>query len=216
MFDPDPLFNRIGKSIRGIVMWIPPELHQEFQLTYLLWRVVDIIEDYLAWSREERIAALRRMEHLMVNPSAAEAERVLAALPETHTAMDADSEALLFVLPEIVAAIGQLDFRFQQTIQDLAESRRMLPLNMRRPQIIHLVRQDLTIAREYVHALQTAAVPVGVVMTYAALVMRTERILNAIEQSGRGILVDHRRIAAMVNEDLQAAFANTQPLLTAK
>jgi len=115
----------------------------------------------------------------MANPSAAEAERVLAALPETRAAMDADSEALLFALPDIVAAIGQLDFRFQQTIWECCGG---MAKGMRR-------------------AMEQAQPP---------------RILNAIEQGGGGISVDHRRIAAMVNEDLQAAFANTQPHLTAK
>jgi len=101
------LFQNTGGTIRWVASWMPGPIRQQFQLAYLLWRLVDTVEDCAAWPRARRIVALRQLVQLLQSPSPTLARHVRSALPKQDAINDIALTTLIAELPEIVAGLGE-------------------------------------------------------------------------------------------------------------
>lgn len=53
-------FSKHRGSITWVNPWLPAPIQEQFQLAYLLWRLVDTVEDCANWPRANRIVTLQQ------------------------------------------------------------------------------------------------------------------------------------------------------------
>ena len=75
----------LGKTSRTFALSIPPlpeRTRHEVTVAYLLFRLIDTVEDASHWPKERRIEALAAFRELLLHPEAA---RAAALRSEEHT-----------------------------------------------------------------------------------------------------------------------------------
>ena len=118
-------------------------------------------------------------------------------------------------LRESAAAFGealQLVNILKDSADDSIEGRRYLPPECDRGEVFALARRDLNVASRYVHALQGAGAPRGVVEFTALPVLLAFGTLARVEQQGPGAKLSRPEVGEIV-ASLQAALSNNQPAI---
>jgi farnesyl-diphosphate farnesyltransferase len=81
---------------------------------------------------------------------------------------------------------------------DAREGRRYLPPRVERAEVFELARRDLDASAEYVHALQRAAAPRGLVEFTALPVLLARATLDRVEAAGPGAKLSRPEVASIV------------------
>lgn len=81
---------------------------------------------------------------------------------------------------------------------DADEGRRFLPADVDRAEIFALARRDLEVARGYVHRLQQAGAPRGIVEFTALPVLLAWATLDVVERDGAGAKITRDRVGEIV------------------
>jgi farnesyl-diphosphate farnesyltransferase len=116
-------------------------------------------------------------------------------------------------LEERAARFGealQLVNILKDAAEDAREGRRYLPRRVDRAEVFDLARRDLAASAEYVHALQRAAAPRGLVEFTALPVLLARATLDRVEGSGPGAKLSRPEVAAIV-ESMRDALDRERP-----
>ena len=81
---------------------------------------------------------------------------------------------------------------------DATEGRRYLPASVGRDRVFELARADLERAEEYVHAVQRAGAPVGVIAFNALPVILAWETLDRVQEAGPGAKLDRMEVATLM------------------
>lgn len=81
---------------------------------------------------------------------------------------------------------------------DATEGRRYLPAGVARERVFQLAREDLERAEEYVHAVQRAGAPVGVIAFNALPVILAWETLERVRAAGPGAKLDRMEVATLM------------------
>ena len=93
---------------------------------------------------------------------------------------------------------------------DAREGRSYLPRNVDRAEVFELARRDLDASAEYVHALQRAPAPRGLVEFTALPVLLARATLDRVEGSGPGAKLTRPEVAAIV-QSMRDALDHERP-----
>ena len=102
----------------------------------------------------------------------------------------------------------------KDSADDAREGRRYLPPQVERAQVFALARRDLAASAEYVHALQRAGAPRGLVEFTALPVLLARATLDRVEGAGPGAKVSRPEVAAIV-ESMRRALDEKRPAIPA-
>jgi farnesyl-diphosphate farnesyltransferase len=118
-------------------------------------------------------------------------------------------------LEERAARFGealQLVNILKDSADDAREGRRYLPRRVERAEVFGLARRDLAASAEYVHALQRAPAPRGLVEFVALPVLLARATLDRVESSGPGAKLSRPEVAAIV-ESMRDALDRERPVI---
>jgi farnesyl-diphosphate farnesyltransferase len=102
----------------------------------------------------------------------------------------------------------------KDSADDAREGRSYLPAGVDRADVFGLARRDLAASAEYVHALQRAAAPRGLVEFVALPVLLARATLDRVEESGPGAKVSRPEVAAIV-EGMRRELDQGRPVIPA-
>jgi farnesyl-diphosphate farnesyltransferase len=102
----------------------------------------------------------------------------------------------------------------KDSADDAREGRSYLPAHVERSQVFELARRDLEASAEYVHALQRASAPRGLVEFTALPVLLARATLDRVEGSGPGAKLSRPEVAAIVDA-MHRALDRRQPAIPA-
>jgi farnesyl-diphosphate farnesyltransferase len=100
----------------------------------------------------------------------------------------------------------------KDSADDAREGRRYLPRRVDRALVFGLARRDLAASAEYVHALQRAAAPRGLVEFVALPLLLARATLDRVEGSGPGAKLSRPEVAAIV-ESMRDTLDREQPVV---
>jgi farnesyl-diphosphate farnesyltransferase len=102
----------------------------------------------------------------------------------------------------------------KDSADDAREGRSYLPACVERAEVFDLARRDLAASAEYVHALQRAPAPRGLVEFTALPVLLARATLDRVEGSGPGAKLSRREVAAII-DSLREALDLERPAIAA-
>ena len=114
-----------------------------------------------------------------------------------HAALTAD-EAYLGERARCFGEGLQLTNILKDSEGDATEGRRYLPAGVGRSQVFDLARRDLERAEEYVHAVQRAGAPPGLIAFNALPVILAWETLDRVQEVGPGAKLDRMEIASLM------------------
>ncbi len=97
---------------------------------------------------------------------------------------------------------------------DATEGRRYLPAGVARERVFELARADLERAEEYVHAVQRARAPVGVIAFNALPVILAWETLERVQTAGPGAKLDRLEVAQLM-QGMDQALERGDPVVSA-
>jgi len=116
---PTPMDHLLERSSRTFALTIPvlPEPTRcQVTVAYLLFRVADTLEDATLWSREKKLAELRRLARFLGRPSEHEAGRLSTAWLRDPPCSHSGYLELLEELPAVMRTSVSLSDRATETI----------------------------------------------------------------------------------------------------